>query len=228
MKNKLKNLKDKLVKDIKEVKSIWEFNGKFFILTSELDNTQKRIFIKKINEFSQKNNIKLHSMQIPELFKEVMEYNKDILINIKDSNLIYDGLGLIKTIKINIEKGNLFGTKEFFFRRFVNINKKFKQISSRKLDIFTNIYTAVIEASQAILFLSQYNYTTHKKVVDKLKNLNKKGVINKEDVKFVQEVIKTYKDYEHEKISMPDSERLDYFTRKSEDFIRRAKNMIYK
>ncbi len=228
IKNNLNKIKERLIHEFKEIKSIWIIKEEFYILISDLNKKEKKEFNKKIKKFSEKYYVKIYPIEIADLFRNIAEYNKKILINIRDSKLLYDKVGFIKVIKINIKEGNLVGTKEFLLKRFMNIDKNFREINSKKSAIFTNIYSSVIEASQAILFAFGYDGIKEKRIINNLKKLHKKEIINKEELDFVKNTIKAYKKYEHGEKPLPSPQEFNKLINESNEFIKKARNMVYK
>jgi len=82
-------------------------------------------------------------------------------------------------------------------------------------DVFTNIFWGVTTPAQAILMLGGYPPPTSKELVNSFKKafLDTK-MIEKKYVNFLEKVVKTWKDYEHEKIKEFPEKKLIYFFRK--------------
>ncbi|MFH1376791.1 MAG: hypothetical protein ABIH25_04090 [Candidatus Woesearchaeota archaeon] len=226
MKNNILNIKKELIKNIKEIKSIWIINEDIYILIPDSIKKEKKEIIQKIKKITK--DIKINVLEIDELFREITDYNKKLLIDIRDGDLLYDKLGFIKSIKINIREGNIVGTKESLFRKFVNIEKNLKEIEQIKREIISNLYTSAIEASQAMMLASGLDITTQKKVPIRLKKLYKREIIDKESLNLIKEIIKAYKNFEYIKSKIPSPEILDNYIKKMDNFLIKTRNAIYK
>jgi len=93
-------------------------------------------------------------------------------------------------------------------------------------DVFTNIFWGVTTPAQAILMLGGYPPPTSKELVGSFKKafLDTK-MIEKKYVDFLEKVVKTWKDYEHEKIKEISGSEIDKLLVETEDYLKRLKEL---
>jgi len=93
-------------------------------------------------------------------------------------------------------------------------------------DVFTNIFWGVTTPAQAILMLGGYPPPTSKELVNSFKKafLDTK-MIEKKYVDFLEKVVKTWKDYEHEKIKEISGKEIDLLLSQTENYLKRLKDL---
>lgn len=93
-------------------------------------------------------------------------------------------------------------------------------------DIFTNIFWGVSTPAQAILMLNGLPPPTSKELVPAFKKafLDTK-MIEKKYVDFLEKVVKTWKDYEHEKIKEISGTEIDKLLKQTEEYLKRLKEL---
>ena len=93
-------------------------------------------------------------------------------------------------------------------------------------DVFTNIFWGVTTPAQAILMLGGYPPPASKELVSSFKKafLDTK-MIEKKYVDFLEKVVKTWKDYEHEKIKEISGKEIDLLLKQTEEYLKRLKEL---
>lgn len=93
-------------------------------------------------------------------------------------------------------------------------------------DVFTNIFWGVTTPAQAILMLGGFPPPTSKELAGSFKKafLDTK-MIEKKYVDFLEKVVKTWKDYEHEKIKEISGKEIDQLLLETEDYLKRLKEL---
>ena len=185
--------------------------------------------VKLTNYFAKKYKIakeKVRAGTIEDLIKEIIEHNSRVLMSIREGKIIYDPLNFLASLKLNIRKGLMIGTKEAILKKFFLIKESIKEIERTKLAVFDNIYTSTLEAAQTALILKGHS-TLVPRLVPKVleKNFLGKG-LEKREIDDASEIIKVFKDYEHKKISLPSGKKLDDLAKKSEFFRESIKKII--
>jgi hypothetical protein len=188
-------------------------NKFIIILTNYLSNKYK----------IPKEKVRVGSME--DLIKEITNHNTRILISIREGKIIYDPFKLLKSLKINIEKGLMTGTKEVILRKFMLIKDYLREIENIKRELLDNIYTSTIEAAQTALILENKLTLVPRLIPKVLKKISGKR-LEKTYIMYAAEIIHTFKLYEHKKIHIPDGKRLDDLAKKSEIFREAVKKMI--
>ncbi|MDO8971172.1 MAG: hypothetical protein Q7U74_10820, partial [Saprospiraceae bacterium] len=67
-------------------------------------------------------------VMVDDFFKDLMEYNTSLLVSIRDGEIFHDALGIVKVVKINIEKGLMVGTKEILLKKLLAIQEYLREI----------------------------------------------------------------------------------------------------
>ena len=94
-------------------------------------------------------------------------------------------------------------------------------------DIFTNIFWGVTTPAQAIAMLNGNPPPNAKKELVPIfkKEFLDKGMLEKKYVDFLEKIIKTWRDYEHEKIKEISGKEIDKLLKETEDFLARMKKL---
>lgn len=93
-------------------------------------------------------------------------------------------------------------------------------------DVFTNIFWGVTTPAQAILMLGGYPPPTSKELVNAFKKaFFETNMIEKKYVDFLEKIVKTWKDYEHEKIKEISGTEIDKLLKETEDYLKRLKDL---
>lgn len=167
--------------------------------------------------------VRIGSME--DLIKEISNHNTRVLISVREGIIIYDPFKLLRSLKINIEKGMMIGTKEVILKKFMLIKDYLKEIEDIKRDIFDNIYTSTIEASQTALILDGHAILIPRLIPDMLKKKLRRKM-ERTYIGYASEIIKMYKSYEHKKINLPEGKKLDELTGKAMLFREAVKKMV--
>lgn len=196
-----------------KVKAVWEYKNRIYIIFSEKLTTEE---IEKFKNYYNCNEAK--QLSIDQFFKDLMEYNTLLLVSIRDGKIIHDSLGIVKIVKINIEKGLMVGTREILLRKLILIRDYLREVETIKIKVFDNIYNSVLEASQAALILRGFSIVVPREIPKALKkDLFGRG-LDKIYIGYAEEIITLYKAFEHKKISVPDGRKLDELNRKAISF----------
>lgn len=213
---RLEKLKIKLTPYLRSIiKASWIHNEMLYIICL---NKNIVALTKHFSQVYKLPEDKVRVGSIEDLIKEISENNTRVLISIRDSKIIYDPFKLITSLKINIHKGLMTGTKEAILRKFLMIKDYIKEIENTKLQYLDNIYTSIIHAAQTALVLKGHAILIPRLIPEMLKeHLQDKG-LEKTHINYAIEIIKIFKDYEHKKIPLPNGKKLDDLARKAELF----------
>jgi len=205
------------------IKASWYHEGLLYVICLN------RYIIKLTNYFSKKLGLpkeKVRVGSLEDLIKEISEHNTRVLVSVRDGKILYDPYKLISSLKININKGLMTGTKEAILRKFLLIKEYIKEIENIKVKVFDNIYMSTVEAAQTALIMKGHTILVPRLIPEMLKkHLQGKG-LEKTHVDYAAEIIKTFKDYEHKKIPLPSGKKLDELARKAELFREAVKKII--
>lgn len=111
---------------------------------------------------------------------------------------------------------------------FMSMGDGVIQRSKRTLltDVFTNIFWGVTTPAQAILMLNGCPPPTSKELArDFKKEFYETKMIEKKYVDFLDKVVKTWKDYEHERIKEISGKEIDKLLQETEDYLKRLKEL---
>ncbi len=225
IKNKNKKIALRINFDPEEqklIKASWLHNEMIYMLCLEKHITE---LTKKYSKRFGLAEEKVRVGTTEDLIKEIINHNTRVLISVRDGKIIYDPLKLLHSLKINIEKGLMTGTKEGILRKFLVIKDHLKEIENIKVQVFDNIYVSTIEASQTALILKNHFVLVPRLIPETLKRHLLRNSLEKTQINDAEEIIKTYKAYEHKKIPLPNGRRLDNLSIKSERFREAVKKM---
>ncbi len=147
---------------------------------------------------------------------------------IRDGIPVYDPAGFFVPLKMLIKKGKIPGTKEAMRKLISKAPLRLKRIRKEFMaSILENTYSAVVDAGQAPLVMAGHSPPTQKKVAETLAAIFvKKGDLEPEYVRYADEIIRYWKDYEHGKIKDIKGENLDRMLENSGRFIRRMEDLM--
>ena len=203
----LENIKIRVNRTLKKtIKAAWIHEDFLYVLCTEKNIT-------KLTEyFSQNYKIPKERVRVGvfyDLIKEISERNRRVLISIRDGKIIYDPFKFIISLKINIKNGLMLGTKEAILKKFFIIKEHIKDVENIKYLVLDNLYTSLVESSQAALIMKDQKVVIPRLIPELLKeHLLNKG-IGEIEIKYAEDVIKTFKDYEHKKIDLIEGKKLD-------------------
>ena len=172
---------------------------------------------KEINDYCKKFKFRFKIVSFQNYLGEIMRGNKELYLTLSKSDILYDPGRFLDPLQELIKEGRVITTKESLVNRFDSINEYFKKINVTKYKVLDNIYTAVIDLSQALLIEKHNIYCTQKETLKYLeKYFVKTGVINKSDYENVKEIITLFKDIEHKKKEMVYGKELDALQKKAD------------
>lgn len=219
----LEKLKIKLNPYLKSVlKAAWIHNEMLYLICLN------KYIVKLTKYFAKTYNIPEERVRVgtlEDLIKEITAHNARVLISVRDGKLIYDPFNLLRSLRINIRKGLMTGTREGILRKFMLIKDYIKEIESIKINVFDNIYKSTIESAQTALVLRGHAILTPRLIPESLKKYLRGRGLEKAQVDYAIEVINTFKAYEHKKIPLPQGKKLDELARKVELFREAVKKL---
>lgn len=245
----MKELKavEKLCKEIvsnfkKEVKAIWLLTSEknkdvtLTVLLDDLNVSRLRRFkiestVKRIEKkIWKEDRIAMHTgfYELSKYFENVMKGNLIMFSEIRNSQPLYDPTGFFTPLKPLIEEGEIIGTKESLLRLISNIKGRIRKIDGLKLDILENLYIAVVNAGQAPLIAANYPIPVQKEVSKQLKKyfVKKDEKLSMDFIKMCDDVVKSFKEFEHKKKVDISGEELDDLIKKSKAFISRMEHLV--
>jgi len=107
-------------------------------------------------------------------------------------------------------------------------DKTVKRAKATLLDILVqDIYWGVITPSQALLMLYGLPPPTPKQTVGEMKKIfvDKENMLEKKYLNILERIVKTYKDFEHEKIKEIKGAEIDRLIKGTEDYLKRLKEL---
>jgi len=181
----------------KSVLAEWEFQNKnYFISLKKAKKTE--------NSFS---------FLLEDFFKEICEHNPSILISIRDGKILYDKLKIVSVVKNNLKKGALVGTKENLLVKLEKIDSELIKCNKIKIQVLSNLYNSLVDSCQALFIINNFSPPVPKKIPEELKNKFSKK-IDKKIINYPEEIIRYYKDVEHQKVHIIDGKKLDDLAKK--------------
>ncbi|HJW97138.1 MAG TPA: hypothetical protein VJ485_03170 [archaeon] len=196
-----------------DIKALWLYQDTLHVLASERPSGKA---IQDLQERHKAGKAKVLLMEA--FFRDVMEYNTKLLVSIRDGNILFDSLDMVKVIGINIRKGLMAGTKEMLLRKFMSIQGEIREIESVKNQVFDNIYTSCLEAAQAALTAKGKIVLVPRNIPELLRVFLLEKGLERTHIKYCEEIIWTYKALEHKKIASLTGKEIDKLARKAELF----------
>lgn len=220
----LEKLKIKLTPYLKSIiKASWIHNEMLYVICLNKYITTLTQYFSKTYKIPEE---KVRVGTIEDLIKEITSHNTRVLISVRDGKIIYDPYKLLSSLKINIQRGLMVGTKEAILRKFILIKDYIKEIENTKAQVLDNIYMSVIEAAQTALVLKGHAILIPRLIPDMLKKYLQGKGLEKTHADCATEIITTFKAYEHKKIPLPNGKKLDDLARKAELFREAVKKLV--
>lgn len=183
----------------------------------------------EIRRYASKFNFPVRVELAENYLKNVFSGEEMVYERLGSSSILYDPEHLIDPIKEMIISGKIHGTKESLAGRFIGIGENFRKIDMIKHKILDNIYTAVVELSQALLIKKQDVTCNPKEVPKNIKKyLVDKRILEKRYLEIAAEIIAVYKDIEHRKRPAITGLEMDSLQKKAEDFQGRVMELLEK
>ena len=174
-----------------------------------------------------KNKLEPQIYLLTDFWESVKDAHPVMFTFIRDGVPLYDK-GTFMPWKALLKMGKLKPSPEAI-DLFMSMGDKVVPGSKRTLlsDIFVNIFWGVTTPAQAILMLNGNPPPNAKKelVRDFKKEFYNTKMIEKKYIDFLEKVVNTWRDYEHEKIKEISGAEIDKFLKQTEDFIKRLKEL---
>ncbi len=174
-----------------------------------------------------KNKLEPQIYLLTDFWESVKDAHPVMFTFIRDGVPIYDR-GTFMPWKALLKMGKLKPSPEAI-DLFMSMGDKVIPGSKRTLlsDIFVNIFWGVTTPAQAILMLNGCPPPNAKKelVREFKKEFYETKMIEKKYIDFLDKVVNTWRDYEHEKIKEISGAEIDKFLKQTEDFIKRLKEL---
>ena len=174
-----------------------------------------------------KNKLEPQIYLLTDFWESVKDAHPVMFTFIRDGVPIYDK-GTFMPWKALLKMGKLKPSPEAI-DLFMSMGDKVVPGSKRTLlsDIFVNIFWGVTTPAQAILMLNGNPPPNAKKelVKDFTREFYNTKMIEKKYIDFLDKVVNTWRDYEHEKIKEISGAEIDKFLKQTEDFIKRLKEL---
>lgn len=163
---------------------------------------------------------------LTDFWDAVKDANPVMFTFIRDGVPLYDR-GTFMPWKALLRMGKLKPSPEAI-DMFMNMGDGVIPRSKKTLlsDVFTNIFWGVTTPAQAMLMLNGYPPPTPKYLVKEFKEaFYKTKMIEKKYVDFLEKVVKTWKDYEHERIKEISGVEIDRLLKGTEEYLQRLKKL---
>jgi predicted nucleotidyltransferase/uncharacterized protein (UPF0332 family) len=174
-----------------------------------------------------KNKLEPQIYLLTDFWESVKDANPVMFTFIRDGIPLYDR-GTFIPWKLLLKMGKIKPSPEAIDMFMSMGDKTDKIVKRRLLDIVVqDIYWGVITPSQAMLMLYGLPPPVPKDTAKIFKEtfVDKEKVLEKKYVNTLDEIVKIYKDYEHEKIKEIPGKKVDDLLKKSEDYIKRLKQL---
>ena len=233
-----------LKKRSKEIKAIWllatenlekEKDFSVVILTDyrKISPARKKSLKKDVAKaekiIEKRYKIDLHSgfYDLEKYFEKIMTNDTEMFNEILHSIPLYDPTNFFTPLKILAKRGRILGTKEATFRLIDSVKEHFKNIHDFKLEVLDEIYSSVIDAGQAALLAANYSIPVQKHLAKHIKRcFVNKGVLEKEYAKWTEEIVSTFKGFEHGMIKEISGQQIDDLVIKGTKFIKRMDDLV--
>jgi uncharacterized protein (UPF0332 family) len=230
---KFKSFSEQIVKKFgKDVKAIWlvpyQKESLLVILLNNLGKSDKeikelveniKIFALKLEEKMEgKEKMSVDVVLLTHYYEKLLENRLDIFAEIKQAVMLYD-TGFFMPIKILVEKGEIRGTKEAMIKLIEEVRKNLNEVDYLKIEILSDIYSAVVDAAEAALFSKGVSFFIPKELPGLLKkHFLKEKRITKQTLDIFLTIYNLYKEYEHKKIKINGAE-LDKLIQQADFFV---------
>jgi len=100
-------------------------------------------------------------------------------------------------------------------------------VKRRLLDAMVDIYWGIVTPTQALMMLAGHAPPEPKTIVAEVKKVlvDKEGLMTSKELKFLEKIVKLYKDYEHATLKEIPGKDIDELLRESEDYVKKMKDL---
>jgi predicted nucleotidyltransferase/uncharacterized protein (UPF0332 family) len=169
------------------------------------------------------NVLNVQAYLLTEFWDSVKDANPVIFTFIRDGVPIYDR-GTFMPWKSLLKMGKLKPSPEAIDMFMSMGDNTIKRAKRALLDIVIgDLYWSVLTPSQALLMLYGLPPPTPKQVVGEMKRIfmTKEKMLEKKYLDILEEIVKYYKDYEHEKVKEIEGKKVDKLIKDTEDYLKR-------
>jgi uncharacterized protein (UPF0332 family)/predicted nucleotidyltransferase len=169
------------------------------------------------------NVLNVQAYLLTEFWDSVKDANPVIFTFIRDGVPIYDR-GTFMPWKSLLKMGKLKPSPEAIDMFMSMGDNTIKRAKRALLDIVIgDLYWSVLTPSQALLMLYGLPPPTPKQVVGEMKRvfMTKEKMLEKKYLDILEEIVKYYKDYEHEKVKEIEGKKVDKLIKDTEDYLKR-------
>jgi len=170
-----------------------------------------------------KNILNVQSYLLTDFWESVKDAHPVMFTFIRDGVPLYDR-GTFLPWKALLRMGRLKPSPEAIDMFMSMGDKSVKRAKATFLDVFLHdIYWSVLTPSQALLMLYGLPPPTPKQTIPDIKKVfvDKEKLLEKKYLNILEKIVKTYKDFEHEKIKEISGAELDSFIKGTEDYLKR-------
>lgn len=174
-----------------------------------------------------KNILNVQIYLLTDFWESVKDAHPVMFTFIRDGVPLYDK-GTFLPWKALLRMGRLKPSPEAIDMFMSMGDKTIKRAKATFLDVFIHdIYWSVLTPSQALLMLYGLPPPTPKQTVPEIKKIfvDKEKMLEKKYLGMLEKIVKTYKDFEHEKIKEISGTQLDSFIKDTEAYLERLKQL---
>jgi uncharacterized protein (UPF0332 family) len=242
IKEKLMDFANDIAKKFgKDIRAVWAFSrAREFLVVVLVDNLGKsksdverlvekiRLYALKLEEkIEQEEGIQLHTdiSLLTEYYEKLLENRLDIFLEVKQAIPLYD-TGFFIPIKILVDRGEIRGTRESMARLIEETRKNLMEADYTKVEVLSDLYSAVIDAAEAALLSRGISFFVPKELPSLLeKHFLKEKRITKQTLDIFNTIYNLYKDYEHERKKI-DGKQLDKLIQQADFFVDQMQHIV--
>lgn len=209
----INRFQDKVLDETDNVKAIWlltiedilETDSVTLVFLKDLDADDSQL--ENILEAAQNQvngqysfKINTETVKLSDYWQSIRDTNIETLSELREAITLYDPEGLVEPIKKIVEEGDIEDTVGAMAERIQESPEKIVDPSQKaKSNALQKLYNSSVEMGQAALLKAGISPPVQKKVPENMRKhlVNETHLIAEHDVKTIQNVIKTWKDYEH-------------------------------
>jgi predicted nucleotidyltransferase len=218
----------------KEVKAIWAISReKEALIAVLIDDTKlaaqglKELELKIFKEAEKSERFLLRPalIKITDWLDQLMQDKLDVFAEIKAAISLYDPSGFFMPFKRLVEDGKIHGTREFLLGLLLAAKQTLKEVRDSKFDVISILYESVISAAQAAMLAREIVVLNPQKIPEELQKFARKKELSEKTISDYLEIIRTYKDFEHNIIKDVKGKELDQLIKQADMFISKMQDI---
>ncbi len=184
-------------------------------------------YIKEANALAGvKNPLNVQVYLLTDFWQSVKDAHPVMFTFIRDGIPLYDR-GTFIPWKLLLQMGKIKPSPEAVDMFMKSGDQTDNLVKRRLLDAMVDIFWGIVTPTQALMMLAGQAPPEPKAIVQEVKKtlIDKEGLMTVRELKFLEKIVKLYKDYEHVKLNEISGKEIDELKKESDSYVKKMKSL---